>query len=379
MSDDLIDLLLGELPPEREAELRRDPALPSRLRPYEEAIALLRAATAEGWEACAPRRRSAWARRLVPLAAVLLVGLLLFLMDGRPRHRSRIFEPDGAFGELRPEETDAAGRVLDPSTASRPTLRTGAVEIAALGAKRRFPVAVGAPIPLDCEITTSAEGGARIDLPGHAILFLGPLSAVHLRARPDGAGALRVAGGVACTVTEGGPLHIAVDDSDLLVVQRSGAAFFRHSPAEAVCLRGELLLDVSPGRTFPIPPCERLPAACVADPETVPASDDELGLDWYAVLARPGRQIDDLPWVSRLRSASLAVGAETLLYLRFHGNGSGTLRLSFGGPAREFSLSKGADLELRLRLADLGPGPVLELSHAPREARLFTPGPRAAR
>ncbi len=377
MTDDLIDLLLGELPPERAAALRADPALRPRIRRYEEAIGLIRDAALGGWEAAPVRRR--WRTRLLPIAALLLAGLALFFLDGRPRHESRVFEPDLAFGELRPEETDAAGRVRTPSTADGPTVRLGSVEIAALGATRRFPVAVGGPIPPGSEITTSAEGGARIDLPHRAILFLGPLSTVHLRARADGATALRVVGGVACTIAEGGPLHVAVDDSDLLLVHRSGAALFRHSPAEAVNLRGALLLDLGLGRTFAIPPCERLPAACVADPETVAVTDDELGLDWYTALAHPGDQVDDIAWQTRLASVPLAPTPETLLYLRFAPNGGGTVALSFGGEPRTYALDKRDSLELRLRLRDLGDGPVLTLSHRPREARLFTPRPRAAR
>jgi len=377
VSDELIDMLLGELPPERAALLRADPALRASIERYEQAIGLIRDAALPGWEA-APVRR-AWRARVAAIAALLLAAFALFLLDGRPRYRSRVFEPDGAFGELRPEETDAAGRVLSPSEAQQPTLRLGAVEIAALGAKRRFPVSPGSPIPFDSEIMTAAEGGARIDLPHRAILFLGPLSTVHLRTRADGATALRVAGGVACAVAEGGPLHVAVDESDLLLVQRSGASLFRHSPAEAVNLRGDLLLDMGAGRTFPIPPCERLPAACVAEPETVAVTDGELGLDWYAALAHAGNQVDDVAWQTRLSSAPLPHTPGTLLYLRFAENGGGTLELSFGGAKRRFALDKGDSLELRLRLRDLGEGPVLTLSHAPREARLFTPRPSAGR
>ena len=38
------------------------------------------------------------------------------------------------------------------------------------------------------------------------------------------------------------PIHLAVDNTDLLLDQLSGAAFSRRSPAEVVNLRGEVIL-----------------------------------------------------------------------------------------------------------------------------------------
>ena len=67
-----------------------------------------------------------------------------------------------------------------------------------------------------------------------------------------------------------------------------------------------------------------------------------------------------------------------MLYLRLVPPAAGALRISFGGEAREFTLRRDSELRLRLRLSDLGPGPVLQVTPAAglEEARVFGAKPR---
>ena len=68
----------------------------------------------------------------------------------------------------------------------------------------------------------------------------------------------------------------------------------------------------------------------------------------------------------------------TLLFLRIVPDADGHTLVAFGGKGREFKLHKGIPLEIRLKLADLGPGPRLTVSPATeiRAARLFSAVPR---
>ena len=224
----LIDFLLGELPGEEardvEARLATDTGETARLERYREALGLLRAVAAEGWK---PRSRLRALRPALAAAAVLAIAFTLFVANGAPIGPRAVYQPDVAYGYLQPEETDADGNVRTPSTVKESTLRAGSVEIAPLGSGRSFPVAPGTAIPDDSEISSTADTGVRIDLPYGGILFLGPVSTVQLRRRPDGETALRLMQGVACTVAGGKPIHVAVDTSDLLLDHRSGS-FYRH-------------------------------------------------------------------------------------------------------------------------------------------------------
>ncbi|MHC4933289.1 MAG: hypothetical protein ACYTGV_13985, partial [Planctomycetota bacterium] len=163
--EELIDLLLGELDPERayatEERIAADPGVAAERELYLEAIRLTRAAAAEGWPA--GRGRLRYLRPLVAAAAVLAVAVGVFLLGG-PTTPQTFFEPDGTFGYLLPEEVDSLGRVPDPSTTSTHTIRSGTVEVASLGSERFYDLKVGDEILPESEITAPAESGARIDL-----------------------------------------------------------------------------------------------------------------------------------------------------------------------------------------------------------------------
>ena len=74
--------------------------------------------------------------------------------------------------------------------------------------------------------------------------------------------------GVAATVPNAKPVHLAVDRTDLLITQSSGAMIARQSPGEVVNLRGGVVLETN-GAQFPVPVLHRLPASCAA---AVPAA-----------------------------------------------------------------------------------------------------------
>jgi hypothetical protein len=377
--EELIDLLLGELDPERayatEERIAADPAVAAERELYLEAIRLTRAAAAEGWPA--GRGRLRYLRPLVAAAAVLAVAVGVFLLGG-PTTPQTIFEPDGSYGYLRPEETDSLGRVPDPSTTDSHIIRSGNVEVASLGSERFYKLKNGDEILPESEITAPAEGGGRIDLPHGGILFLAPLSTVQLRRREDGATALRLTAGEACTVAGERPLHLAVNGTDLLLLQESGSAFLRQSPSEVVCLRGDLQLRLRDRQRFRIPEGERLPGACANEPRTVPAVDEDLCLDWYRTLIYERCRVEEIVWERPGVSGPLSAGDDTLLFLRVVPGRSGTLSVRFGGTAREFAIRQSLPLAIRLRLRDLGPGPRLEVSPAAgvKEARLFEARPR---
>ena len=372
--EQLIDFLLGELPAEEvrevEARLSANAGETAQLERYREALGLLRAVAAEGWKA-----RSRWRvlRPALAAAAVLAIAFTLFVANGAPIGARAVYLPDVAYGYLRPEETDAKGNVRTPSTVTESTLRAGRVEIAALGSERSFPVVPGTAIPDDTEISSTADTGVRIDLPHGGILFLGPVSTVQLRRRPDGETALRLMLGVACTVAGGRPIHVAVDTSDLLLDHKSGAMLMRRSPDEIVCLRGEVVLRYDASRLFPIPPGERLPAACANDPQTAPVEDRDLDLDWYFELVYTKHRIETIDFDKPIQA-----GPDSLLFLRLNPRASGDVSIRFGGEARRFAVRKGVELTLRLRFSDLGPGQLLEVTprNAVAEARLFEAVPR---
>jgi len=363
--EELIDFILGEGPEPEEC----DRAAEAELRA---AIAVVRTAAAEGWGARG--RRLVFLRPALAAAAVVLVALAAFLLNGAgPR---AVYEPDVAFGVLLPEETDSSGTAPGAPPVPAPTMRAGKATFAPLGADRAEPLALGDEIPYESEVRTPAETGARIDLPQGGILFVGPLSTVRLRRHEAGGPALRVLEGVAATVAGSVPLHLAVHGTDLLVRQESGALLLRETPGEVITLRGSADLLLSGSESFPIPPGERLPAACVNEPFTTPATAMEMDLDWYLALVYGGGEIDDVRWERPGTSEPLKDEPEgTMIFLRLVPVANGHCDLSFGGERRTYELDAGAPLALRFRLEDLGPGPRLVVSpaNAIHEARLFRP------
>lgn len=364
--EELIDFVLGE----GAEPSRRDPAAEADLRA---AIAVVRAAAAEGWGARGQRLRLL--RPALAAAAVLLVAVAAFLLNGAaPR---AVYEPDGAFGALLPEETDSRGLAPEAPSVSVTTMRAGEAAVSALGADRPHPLAPGEEIPYESEIRTpKADAGARIDLPDGGVLFVGPLSTVRLRRHEAGGPALRLLEGVAATVAGRAPLHLAVHETDLLVRQESGAVVLRQTPGEVIALRGAADLLLADGKRFRIPAGERLPAACAREPFTSPATTAEMDLDWYLALAYGGGSLADVTWEKPGHSEALRADSGTMLFLRLLPSRNGRCEVSFGGAARTFELDAGAPLALRLRLQDLGKGPQLAVTPAAaiREARLFRPG-----
>jgi len=363
--EELFDFILGE-----GAEPScRDPEAEARIRA---AIDALRAAAAEGWGVRG--RRLPLLRPALAAAAVLLVAVLAFLLNrAAPR---AVYEPDMAFGVLLPEETDASGLAPGAPPVSVPTMRAGKATLSPLGGARADPLASGDEIPYDSEVKTPADEGARIDLPQGGILFVGPLSTVRLRRHEAGGPALRLLEGVAATVAGAGPLNLAVHETDLLLRQESGALLLRQTPGEVIAMRGETELMLGGGKLFRVPPGERLPAACVREPFTTPATATELDLDWYLALAYGGGSLADVTWEKPGTSEPLRAPRGTMVFLRLEPVANGQAEVSFGGATRSFELDAGQPLALRFRLEDLGPGPHLVVSPASaiRESRLFRPG-----
>jgi hypothetical protein len=364
--EELIDFILGEGP----EPLVRDPAAEAELRA---ALAVVRTAAAEGWGARG--RRLSFRRPALAAAAVLLVAATAFLLNGAaPR---AVYEPDTAFGALLPEETDSRGSAPEAPSVKVTTMRAGEAAVSPLGAERPHPLAPGDEIPYESEIRTpKSDAGARIDLPDGGILFVGPLSTVRLRRHEAGGPALRLLEGVAATVAGRVPLHLAVHETDLLVRQESGALLMRQSPGEVIALRGAADLLLGDGKRFPLPPGERLPAACAREPFTSPATAVELDLDWYLTLAHGGGSLADVSWEKPGCSEALRPEPGTMLFVRLVPSKNGRAEVSYGGATRTFELDAGAPLALRLKLEDLGPGPrvVVTPAGAIREARLFRPG-----
>jgi hypothetical protein len=357
--DELWDFLLGE----GAEPLHRDPALEAELRT---ALAVARAAAAEGWGV---RGRRRLLRPALAAAAVLLVAVAAFLLNRAPPRA--IYEPDGAFGALLPEETDSEGRAPGAPTVSEPTMRAGEATFSPLGGARADPLRPGDVFPYDSEVKTTVASGARIDLPDGAILFVGPLSTVRLSRHKEGGPALRLLEGVAATVAGARPLHVAVHETDLLLEQESGSLLVRQTPGEAIALRGVTDLLLGSGKRFRVAAGERLPAACVREPFTMPATAVEMDLEWYLTLQYGGGTLSDVTWEKPGTSEPLHAEPGTMLYLRFEPKVDGKADVSFGGKTRTFKLAAGAPLDLRLRLEDLGPGPRLAVSPAPAQARLF--------
>ncbi|MHC4974716.1 MAG: anti-sigma factor [Planctomycetota bacterium] len=382
--EELIDYLLGELPLERgravAERIARDPDAAADRDLYEESLGLIRAAAAEGWETRRGRARLVWLRPALAAAAViaLVVGGTFLLNGGH--HAHTVYEPDVAVGYARAEETDAEGSVFSPARGDGITVRTGKVSVAAIGSEREYALGQGEIVPLGSDVMTSAEGGARLDLPDGGIVFLNTFSTVRVRAHQQGGIALRLLDGVACTVAGPRPLHLAVHETDLILRLRRGAALLRRRPADAVALRGDLFLLLENGERFQVPEAERLPAACAKEPATETVTDEDLDLDWYRDLVfRPGWQVEELELDEAGRATPTCTGADAMLYLRIVPPAAATLRISFGGEPREFALRPDSELRLRLRLRDLGAGPELAVTPTAglKEARILAAAPRA--
>lgn len=381
--EELIDYLLGELPLEQgrgvAERIARDPDTAADRDLYEESLRLIRAAAAEGWETRHGRARLVWLRPALAAAAVIaLVVCGTFLLNGG-HHAQTVYDPDGAVGYARAEETDAGGAVFLPAHGDTITVRAGEVEVAAIGSDHDYALGQGETVALDSDVKTSAESGARLDLPDGGIVFLRPLSTLRVRAHQQGGIALRVLDGVACAVAGPRPLHLAVHETDLILRLRNGAALLRRRPADAVALRGDLSLLLENGKRFPVPEAERLPAACAKEPATEPIADEDLDFDWYRDLVfLPGWQVEELELTEAGRTTPRCRRPDAMLYLRLVPPAAGTLRVSFGGEPREFSLRPDGELRLRLRLGDLGPGPVLAVTPAAglEEARILLAKPR---
>ena len=84
-------------------------------------------------------------------------------------------------------------------------------------------------------------------------------------------------------------------------------------------------------------------------------------------------RFEPVEWNAPGRSDELETDGSTMLYLRAVAHTGTSLRIAFGSGARIYRLGRGRPFELRIPLADLGPGPVLtvEPANAIREARLF--------
>ncbi|MGQ0614552.1 MAG: anti-sigma factor family protein [Planctomycetaceae bacterium] len=379
--DRLLDALLGEASPEAARECERllasDPAAAAERDLYLRAIALVRQAAAEGWEAHAPRRprRLLWAA-----AAALLLGLGALLLRDLSPAPAAIYEPDVAWGYLRGEETDARGGVPLPGTGEGYHLRRGTARGAPIGSSTSSPLAPGDAIAPETELDAGEEP-LRIDLPGGAILFGSSDACLQLRHREDGRAAVRLLGGSAAIVAGRTPVHLAVEGTDLLLTLESGACLLRHGVPDAICLRGRLFLDTPAGQRFPVPEGHRIPAQCSSAPRSAAFADDEVELDWYHALVYRQCSVQCLEFTLRdeatLVTPALAPAPHSFLYLHVVPTASGTLTLRHGGVVRSFRLRK--DEPFRLRLPATGAGPLeLDLPGSPsglKEARLvsFTP------
>ncbi|HEX5135872.1 MAG TPA: hypothetical protein VFY93_02790 [Planctomycetota bacterium] len=366
--EELLDFVLGEGP----APLERDPAAEAELL---DVLLLVRLAAAEGWGVrgqAAPRGARAgvrWLRPALAAAAVFLVALLAYLLNGAAP--KAVYEPDVALGPLLAEETDANGMAPGAPPVPAPTMRLGKATFSPLGGARNDVLRPGEEVPLESELRTPADTGARIDLPNGAIVFVGPLSTVRLRKHDAGGPAVRLVEGVAATVAGGEPIHLAVQETDLLLRQESGALLVRQMPGEAIVLRGVADLLLAGGGRFRIPAGDRLPAACVREPFSTPATATEMDLEWYLALQHGGGSLVDVPWERAGRSEPLHVEPGTIVYLRLESASNARCEVSFGGEPRVFELDADKPLSVRLRLDDLGPGPRLSVSPTPTSARLL--------
>jgi len=391
--EELIDHLLGELAPDRseavEAQLEHDADLRAEFELLREARDLVREVAAEGWPA-RRRGRGRLIRIVTAAAAVIALAVGTMFLNGDMDVRSSYYEPDVALGFLRGEETDSAGSVrgaLGSETAKGYRVRHGNVVVAKAGSDEEFTLSAGALIAPNSEVSVAGEGGARIDLPGGGTLFLGPLSTILLRERDDGAPALRLMTGVAATVPNAKPVHLAVDRTDLLVTQSSGAMIARQSPGEVVNLRGGVVLETN-GAQFPVPVLHRLPASCAAAPETVPVCDLDLELDWYRELTYSRYESRDIKWQSsgdgHAHAELSKSNAGALLYLRLEPTENGDLIVRFGETGESytemvFPVRKGMMFRYRAPVPDGATRVDLSFPGAPRmirEARVVSATPR---
>jgi len=379
----LLDFVLGELGPEDaravQARVDAEPELSAERDTLMRAMGLIREAAAEGWTIGRPAARLRWLRPALAVAAVLALAFAFLLTNGVSKSPAAVYEPDVALGYLLGEETTADGRV--PRTggdADAFVMRSGVAKVKSIGSTREFDLPAGATVPAESEIHTT-EDGARVDLPDGGVLFMAPYSTVQCRVHQDGDAALRLINGTACTVAATKPIHLAVHGTDLLLVQDDGAAMLRKAQSDAVCLRGTLRLKLSDGSFFAVPEAERLPAACAQKPVTTKICLEDLELDWYAQMVYRHVRWEDVEWETPGTSRPITdANGDTLVYLRALPKQAGTLRVAFGGEAREFDLAAGQPLRIRLRLEDLGPGPALVVSPAAavKEARLLSAQPR---
>jgi len=380
---ELIDFLLGELPDDRaaawEERLRREPELAREAELYRRSIGILReAARGAAW---APARATGWRVALrigVAAAALLLVAIGVFWMERGGPARDRVFEPDGVYGALWPEELGADGRTRPAPQADGYRVLRGAVSVGAIGARARHPLRPGDPVLEESELSCGNDEGACLALPHGGLLFLRPLSTVQLRARADHRAALRLLSGVAATVAGDEPIHLAIDGTDLLLTQAGGAALLRRQDADAICLRGRLDLHLVDGSTWRVEPGQRLPAACANAPESEPADVETIELDWYEALVGCAARRTTVRLDAGGRSPPLKAGAGALLYLALAppSREAVDVVVRYGdGPGRTFRTSVGRGLEVRVPLASLGKGPVLRVTpaNAVRQARLFEP------
>jgi len=374
--EQLIDYVLGELPPPQSRavadRIATDPEAAAERDLLLEALGLVREAASEGWAApAAHRARVRWLRPAVAAAAVLLVAAGLLLLNGGAPGLQRIYDPPTALGYLLPEETGPAGEVPEPPREAY-VLRQGALDVSPLGSDQEFRVRAGEPLARECELKTPATTAARIDLPDGAILFMEPLSAVRLRRHQEGSPALRLMDGTAAVVAGSRTLHLAVDGTDLLLEQQRGACLLRQTPGEVLALRGTVVLRTAAGGRFEVAEGERLPAACATEPRTTPLTVADVALEGYRDLCYEAFRLQDVKWTAPGR-AQIAPTPSLYLYLRILPRKTGTLRIAYGDSPREIPLREARELHLRLRLADLGPGPELTLDPplTPTTARLL--------
>ncbi|MHC4938750.1 MAG: anti-sigma factor family protein [Planctomycetota bacterium] len=379
MKPELIDFLLGELPEEQAAEVERrlagDPELAREAETYREALGILREAASEAeWPPAKTPIFKLVVRSSLVAAALLLIALGIFWMDRNGAGPQRVFEPDGVFGALLPEELGADGSTRPEAHGDDYRLRGGSLNVSAIGARESHPLSIGDPVLEDSELTCGAESGAYLSLPNGGLLFIRPLSTVQLRQRNDGRVALRLLSGAVATVAGDEPMHLAVDGTDLLFTQYSGAALLRHQESDALCLRGRLELHVETGERWLLPVGHRLPAACARAPESEPFLAERLELDWYESLVGQSTRHKTIRLDVRGRSKPIQASDGALLYLYARCRDGHDLKLTFGeGEGRIFPMRAGTRLEIRIPLSSLGKGPILtaEPAHVVKQLRLL--------
>jgi len=377
----ILEHLLGEASPEEaraiEAAVARDAGAAAVREVYGRAVALLRAAAAEAWEAREPGR----ARRYLGLAAAVLLAVAgVLLLRGRAPAPAAVYEPDVAFGYLRGEETDARGGVPRPASGEGFHLRAGTARAAPLGGEAEAALGPGDPIAPETRVEPAA-GPVRVDLPRGGILFATGDAEFQLRHRADGRAAVRLVLGAAAVVAGEAPVHLAVDGTDLLLVLEAGACLLRRDVPDAVCLRGTLFLDAAGGGLFRVPEGHRLPAQCATAPRTAAVPDEEVDLDWYYGLVYAACEVEALRLLERadgsLGATLPAPAPGSHLYLRLVPTEGGAFVLRLGAFERRYRLRP--DEPFRLRVPAAAGALVLELPGAAsglKEARVARLTPR---